>query len=57
MYIHVPTSPPCKVCQHYCSSRSDLLTSCCASETTGICTAANESRVGGKKRPKGGEKC
>lgn len=43
MYTYVPTSPPCKVGQYCCSSRSDLLTSCCVSETTGICTATNES--------------
>jgi len=43
MYTHVPTNPQCKVCQHSCNPRSDLLTSHCASETTGIHTAANES--------------
>lgn len=57
MCMHVPTNPHCKVCQHCCNPRSDLLTSHCASETTGIHTAANESQVRGKKRWKGGEKC
>lgn len=57
VYIHVPTSPHCEVCRHCCNLRSDLLTSHCAGEITGIHTAASKSQVGGKNKQRGGEKC
>lgn len=57
MHAHLPASPHFTVCQHCCNPASDLLTSHCATETTGICIVTNESQVGGKKMHRGGEKC